>query len=140
MILAGGQAYTIQGNYAVPAHSDVSSTVMAPLYHGPPPAAHPPLTPLPPPPLGAPGHPHHVPGAHHPLAAAVTPSAAAALIALDPLKSNGHLQAAIPPQHLAHMQDVSYSTAVSKTNLTILIHIFFFFEKSQKRLISYRIQ
>lgn len=96
VILAGGQAYTIQGNYAVPAHSDVSSTVMAPLYHAPPPtasAAHP-LTPLPP--LG-----HH---SGHPLAA-VAP--AAALVALDSLKSNGHLQAALPPTHFAHMQDVS---------------------------------
>lgn len=33
VILAGGQAYTIQGNYAVPAHTDVSSSaVMAPLF------------------------------------------------------------------------------------------------------------
>lgn len=33
VILAGGQAYTIQGNYAVPAHTDVSSTaVMTPLF------------------------------------------------------------------------------------------------------------
>lgn len=86
VILAGGQAYTIQGNYAVPAHSDVSSTVMAPLYP-PPPAATPLTMPL-------------------PLAGAVAP-AAAALVALDPLKNNGHLQAALPPPHLAHMQDVS---------------------------------
>lgn len=33
VILAGGQAYTIQGNYAVPAHTDVSSSaVMTPLF------------------------------------------------------------------------------------------------------------
>lgn len=92
VILAGGQAYTIQGNYAVPAHSDVSSTVMAPLYHQPP-VQHLP-TPL--------GHP--------PLAVgAVAPSAAAALLALDPLKTNGHLQAALSPPHShCHMPDVSY--------------------------------
>ncbi|XP_044259926.1 poly(rC)-binding protein 3 isoform X5 [Tribolium castaneum] len=70
VILAGGQAYTIQGNYAVPAHTDVSSSVMTPL--------------LPPLPLG------------HPLAA-VAP--AAPLMPLEPLK-NGHLQAALPPAHL----------------------------------------
>lgn len=71
VILAGGQAYTIQGNYAVPAHTDVSNSVMAPLF--------PPL------PLG------------HPLAGAVAP--AAPFMPLEPLK-NGHLQAALPPTHL----------------------------------------
>ncbi|KAF5286878.1 hypothetical protein FQA39_LY00411 [Lamprigera yunnana] len=71
VILAGGQAYTIQGNYAVPAHTDVSNSIMPPL--------------VPPLPLG------------HPLAGAVAP--AAPLIQLEPLK-NGHLQAALPPTHL----------------------------------------
>lgn len=41
VILAGGQAYTIQGNYAVPAHTDVSSSaVMTPLFP-PMPLGHP---------------------------------------------------------------------------------------------------
>lgn len=79
VILAGGQAYTIQGNYAVPAHTDVSNSVMTPLIA--------PQT-LP---LG------------HPLAAAVAP-AAAPLMSFEPLK-NGHLQAALPPAHL--LPDVS---------------------------------
>ncbi|XP_071050894.1 poly(rC)-binding protein 3 isoform X3 [Onthophagus taurus] len=79
VILAGGQAYTIQGNYAVPAHADVSTHVShhQPMYapHGLP--------------LG------------HPLAAAVAPAQApAALVSLEPLNKNGHLQAALPPAHL----------------------------------------
>ncbi|CAH0559716.1 unnamed protein product [Brassicogethes aeneus] len=78
VILAGGQAYTIQGNYAVPAHTDVSNTTtitMTPL-----------LAPHLPPHLG------------HPLAglAPVGPP----LMALDHLKNNGHMQAALPPAHL----------------------------------------
>ncbi|XP_050514803.1 poly(rC)-binding protein 2 isoform X1 [Diabrotica virgifera virgifera] len=79
VILAGGQAYTIQGNYAVPAHTDVSSsTVMPPLF--------------------APAHPtpHPLPFCH-PLTAAAAP--AQLLAAFEPLK-NGHLQAALPPAHL----------------------------------------
>ncbi|GLH12508.1 Poly(RC)-binding protein 3 [Gryllus bimaculatus] len=73
VILAGGQAYTIQGNYAVPAHADVSTM---PLFPGlAPVAGHPPLG-LPPSPL-----------LHTGLA--------------DPLLKNGHLQAALPPAHLA---------------------------------------
>lgn len=71
VILAGGQAYTIQGNYAVPAHTDVSSSVMNPIF--------PPL------PLG------------HPLAGAVAP--AAPFMPIEPIKT-GHLQAALPPAHL----------------------------------------
>lgn len=83
VILAGGQAYTIQGNYAVPAHADVSNSVMTT------------ATPLfPPLPLG------------HPLAGAVAPTATP-LVPLEPLKNNtGHLQAALPPAHL--MPDVSF--------------------------------
>ncbi|XP_056629903.1 poly(rC)-binding protein 3 isoform X3 [Diorhabda carinulata] len=81
VILAGGQAYTIQGNYAVPAHSDVSSSIVTP-------------------PLFAPAHhpTHHRPlSLCHPLTAAVAPAQLVA--AYEPLK-NGHLQAAIPPAHL----------------------------------------
>ncbi|XP_075232142.1 poly(rC)-binding protein mub isoform X2 [Lycorma delicatula] len=66
VILAGGQAYTIQGNYAVPAHGDVSTPLGPPLGLGPP------LFP-PAPPAGL----------------------------VDPLIKNGHLQAALPPAHLA---------------------------------------
>ncbi|XP_054279398.1 poly(rC)-binding protein 3-like isoform X1 [Macrosteles quadrilineatus] len=65
VILAGGQAYTIQGNYAVPAHGDVSSPCLplGPLY----------------PPAGL----------------------------CDPLLKNGHLQAALPPQHLAAAVEIT---------------------------------
>ncbi|KAL1505954.1 hypothetical protein ABEB36_005397 [Hypothenemus hampei] len=80
VILAGGQAYTIQGNYAVPAHADVSTPLISPL-----------LTP------------HHAPP-HHPLLggpalAAVAPQAPPTT--LFELK-NGPLpaHAALPPQHL----------------------------------------
>lgn len=45
VILAGGQAYTIQGNYAVPAHSDVSMGGSAARYLGPPASLAPPLGP-----------------------------------------------------------------------------------------------
>ncbi|XP_023020249.1 poly(rC)-binding protein mub isoform X1 [Leptinotarsa decemlineata] len=80
VILAGGQAYTIQGNYAVPAHSDVSSSVMTPLFA-----------------------PHPLSLGHHPLAAMAAPAPAAAapaqFVSFEPLK-NGHLQAALPPAHL----------------------------------------
>lgn len=78
VILAGGQAYTIQGNYAVPAHADVSSTLIPSL-----------ISPLA---LG------------HPMAAGAMAPAAAPLVPFEPLK-NGHLQAALPPTHL--MSDVS---------------------------------
>ncbi|CAG9854545.1 unnamed protein product [Phyllotreta striolata] len=82
VILAGGQAYTIQGNYAVPAHTDVSSSsVMTPLF-----------APAPPPPQ----HPLSV---CHPLTAAAAPAQAQLIAAFEPLK-NGHLQAALPPAHL----------------------------------------
>ncbi|XP_039290009.1 poly(rC)-binding protein 3 isoform X2 [Nilaparvata lugens] len=70
VIVAGGQAYTIQGNYAVPTHGDVSS----PLAAGPPGG-----------PLGVP----HLGGVPFPPAGLV-----------DPLIKNGHLQAALPPPHL----------------------------------------
>ncbi|GJQ69346.1 hypothetical protein Trydic_g6474 [Trypoxylus dichotomus] len=92
VILAGGQAYTIQGNYAVPAHADVSNSVMTT------------ATPLfPPLPLG------------HPLAGAVAPTATP-LVPLEPLKNNtGHLQAAMPPAHL--MPDM---TALGKSPLASL--------------------
>lgn len=80
VILAGGQAYTIQGNYAVPAHTDVSSsTVLTPLY-----------APVPP-------QPQHPMPLCHPLTAAAAP--AQLIAAFEPLK-NGHLQAALPPAHL----------------------------------------
>ncbi|XP_048516857.1 poly(rC)-binding protein 3 isoform X3 [Dendroctonus ponderosae] len=79
VILAGGQAYTIQGNYAVPAHADVSTPLISPLltpHHGPP---------------------------HHallggPALAAVTPQAPSTYFELK----NGPLpaHAALPPQHL----------------------------------------
>lgn len=72
VILAGGQAYTIQGNYAVPAHGDVSSPCLPPLGLGPP---------LYPPPAGL----------------------------CDPLLKNGHLQAALPPAHLAAACEVSHA-------------------------------
>ncbi|KAI4457511.1 kh domain containing rna binding protein [Holotrichia oblita] len=93
VILAGGQAYTIQGNYAVPAHADVSNSVMTT------------ATPLfPPLPLG------------HPLAGAVAPTATP-LVPLEPLKNNtGHLQAALPPAHL--MPDVSFSSHKEKNPKT----------------------
>lgn len=91
VILAGGQAYTIQGNYAVPAHTDVSTTVMTPLF-APTTTTHP-LSPA----LAA--------AASHPLAppAAIAP---AQLVSFDPSLKNGHLQAALPPP--AHLlPDVS---------------------------------
>lgn len=97
VILAGGQAYTIQGNYAVPAHSDVSSTTAAlmaqsPHHPGPPCAS-----------LFSPAHPNH------PFLAAV---AATTVAAQDALKNGATAHypqhAALPPLHFAHaMQDVS---------------------------------
>ncbi|KAF7281306.1 hypothetical protein GWI33_004887 [Rhynchophorus ferrugineus] len=80
VILAGGQAYTIQGNYAVPAHADVSTPLISPLlppHHGPP---HHPL-------LGGP-----------PLAAVAPQAAPTPVFELK----NGPLpaHAALPPQHL----------------------------------------
>lgn len=74
VILAGGQAYTIQGNYAVPAHAADVSTM--PLFPGLAPVTGHPSLGLPPSPL-----------LHTGLA--------------DPLLKNGHLQAALPPAHLA---------------------------------------
>ncbi|XP_052122846.1 poly(rC)-binding protein 3 isoform X1 [Frankliniella occidentalis] len=83
VILAGGQAYTIQGNYAVPTHGDVSSS--STLYQHP--AA---------PPLGlfapAPMPPQLLPHPHSGL--------------MDPLLKNGHLAAALPPAHLAAACDM----------------------------------
>lgn len=79
VILAGGQAYTIQGNYAVPAHTDVSNSIPRPPLFAPQP-------PLPVAPL-----------------AAIAPHQ---LVSLD--KHGGHLQAALPPP-TAHLipSDVS---------------------------------
>ncbi|XP_046982973.1 poly(rC)-binding protein 2 isoform X2 [Schistocerca americana] len=97
VILAGGQAYTIQGNYAVPAHAADVSTM--PLLHraGPGPA-------MPPVPvsvsLSVPpgvGHPH--PQLGLPPSPALLAAAATGLA--DPLLKNGHLAAALPPAHLA---------------------------------------
>ncbi|XP_046743962.1 poly(rC)-binding protein 4 isoform X1 [Diprion similis] len=108
VILAGGQAYTIQGNYAVPAHSDVSTVLPLPAPHtGPNPpslntttltsshfAAHHPshyashAHPLLPPHLTA----------HHPLHPSPLHASVAGLA--DPLLKSGHLQAALPPVHL----------------------------------------
>ena len=76
VILAGGQAYTIQGNYAVPAHADVSTM---PLFPGLAPVA----------------------AGHTPLGLPPSPLLHTAGLAADPLLKNGHLQAALPPAHLA---------------------------------------
>ncbi|XP_066248515.1 poly(rC)-binding protein 3 isoform X1 [Euwallacea similis] len=75
VILAGGQAYTIQGNYAVPAHADVSTPLISPLLA-----------------------PHHG-AAFGPAMAAVAPQPPPT--AIFELK-NGPLpaHAALPPQHL----------------------------------------
>jgi len=67
VILAGGQAYTIQGNYAVPAHGEVSSGAGC---------------------LGG--------GWVPPIFPAVPPGGL-----VDPLLKTPHLQAALPPTHLA---------------------------------------
>lgn len=92
VILAGGQAYTIQGNYAVPAHTDVSSSIMSPLFG-------PPLPPL-----------------SHPLAtAAVAPTHL--ISPFEPMKQ-GHLQAAMPPAHL--LTDVSFSEAEREREIPTL--------------------
>lgn len=112
VILAGGQAFTIQGNYAVPAHSDVSTvmqmqmpTVPA-MGHAHPPslnshnltaspfAAHHPSSPF----AASNGHPFlpaHL-NPHHPL----QPLHANVAGLADPLLKSGHLQAALPPAHL----------------------------------------
>lgn len=85
VILAGGQAYTIQGNYAVPAHADVSTPLISPL-----------LTPHH-------AHPHHPFG---PALAAVAPQAPTTTLfefKNGPLPAHG----ALPPQHL--LPDVSWS-------------------------------
>lgn len=109
VILAGGQAYTIQGNYAVPAHSDVSTVIPLPApAAGPTPpslntqtlttspfAAHPSSF------AASHGHPllsaaHLTP--HHPLHPNPLHASVAGLA--DPLLKSGHLQAALPPAHL----------------------------------------
>ncbi|XP_050298109.1 poly(rC)-binding protein 3 isoform X1 [Anthonomus grandis grandis] len=90
VILAGGQAYTIQGNYAVPAHADVSTPLISPLL-----TAH-----------SAPHHPH--PHPHHPLLGgpptlhAVAPQPPPAALydfksGTTPLPTQA---AALPPHHL----------------------------------------
>lgn len=111
VILAGGQAYTIQGNYAVPAHSDVSTVLPLPVSAaGPIPpslnaqtlnaspfaAAHPSS------PFASHGHPlipAHLTGPHHPLHPSPLHASVAGLA--DPLLKSGHLQAALPPAFLA---------------------------------------
>ncbi|XP_024946408.1 poly(rC)-binding protein 2 isoform X2 [Cephus cinctus] len=110
VILAGGQAYTIQGNYAVPAHSDVSTVLPLPAPPaGPAPpslntqtlttspfAAHP-SSPF----AASHGHPMlpaHLTSAHHPLHPSPLHASVAGLA--DPLLKSGHLQAALPPAHL----------------------------------------
>lgn len=109
VILAGGQAYTIQGNYAVPAHSDVSTVLPLPApAAGPTPpslnpqtlatspfAAHPSS-------FASHGHPllatAHLTTPHHPLHPSPLHASVAGLA--DPLLKSGHLQAALPPAHL----------------------------------------
>ncbi|XP_011301235.1 poly(rC)-binding protein 3 isoform X1 [Fopius arisanus] len=111
VILAGGQAYTIQGNYAVPAHSDVSTVLSMPVSAaGPVPpslnaqtltaspfaAAHPSS------PFASHGHPlipAHFTGPHHPLHPSPLHASVAGLA--DPLLKSGHLQAALPPALVA---------------------------------------
>lgn len=111
MILAGGQAYTIQGNYAVPAHSDVSTVLPLPAPGaGPTPpslntqtlttspfAAHPSSAFA-----ASHGHPllstAHLTTPHHPLHPSPLHASVAGLA--DPLLKSGHLQAALPPAHL----------------------------------------
>lgn len=112
LILAGGQAYTIQGNYAVPAHSDVSTVLPLPApAAGPTPpslntqtlttspfAAHPSSSAF----AASHGHPllstAHLTTPHHPLHPSPLHASVAGLA--DPLLKSGHLQAALPPAHL----------------------------------------
>lgn len=112
VILAGGQAYTIQGNYAVPAHSDVSTVLPLPApAAGPAPpslntqtlatspfAAHPSSSAF----AASHGHPllstAHLTTPHHPLHPSPLHASVAGLA--DPLLKSGHLQAALPPAHL----------------------------------------
>lgn len=112
VILAGGQAYTIQGNYAVPAHSDVSTVLPLPApAAGPTPpslntqtlttspfAAHPSSSAF----AASHGHPllstAHLTTPHHPLHPSPLHASVAGLA--DPLLKSGHLQAALPPAHL----------------------------------------
>ncbi|XP_015177452.1 PREDICTED: poly(rC)-binding protein 4-like isoform X1 [Polistes dominula] len=112
LILAGGQAYTIQGNYAVPAHSDVSTVLPLPApAAGPTPpslntqtlttspfAAHPSSSAF----TASHGHPllstAHLTSPHHPLHPSPLHASVAGLA--DPLLKSGHLQAALPPAHL----------------------------------------
>ncbi|XP_066595835.1 poly(rC)-binding protein 3 isoform X4 [Prorops nasuta] len=114
VILAGGQAYTIQGNYAVPAHSDVSTVLPLPAPaagHNHPPslnaqtlttspfAAHPSSSSAF---AASHGHPllstAHLATPHHPLHPSPLHASVAGLA--DPLLKSGHLQAALPPAHL----------------------------------------
>lgn len=113
VILAGGQAYTIQGNYAVPAHSDVSTVLPLPApAAGPAPpslntqtlatspfaAHHPSSSAF----AASHGHPllstAHLTTPHHPLHPSPLHASVAGLA--DPLLKSGHLQAALPPAHL----------------------------------------
>ncbi|CAG9823793.1 unnamed protein product [Phaedon cochleariae] len=90
VILAGGQAYTIQGNYAVPAHTDVSSPTT--LIAAPPSALFSHHCPHPPLPV--------------PMAAQAAPAQAQFYYGGD--KNNGpFLQAAMPPAHLLVPPDVA---------------------------------
>lgn len=116
MILAGGQAFTIQGNYAVPAHSDVSTVMPMPAAPAVGTALHPPslngqtlqTSPFaahPSSPFAASPHGHHplLPAHlanphHHPLHPSSLHASVAGLA--DPLLKSGHLQAALPPAHL----------------------------------------
>lgn len=112
VILAGGQAYTIQGNYAVPAHSDVSTVLplSAPAAGPTPPslntqtlttspfAAHPSSSAF----AASHGQPllstAHLTTPHLPLHPSPLHASVAGLA--DPLLKSGHLQAALPPAHL----------------------------------------
>lgn len=112
VILAGGQAYTIQGNYAVPAHSDVSTVLPLSAPHtgqNPPSLNTTTLTSS----HFATHHPSHYAShahqhQHHPLLAQhlthhpLHPNPLHASVAglADPLLKSGHLQAALPPVHL----------------------------------------
>jgi hypothetical protein len=116
LILAGGQTFTIQGNYAVPAHSDVSTVMPMPAAPAAGTAPHPPslngqtlqTSPFaahPSSPFAASPHGHHplLPAHltnphHHPLHPSSLHASVAGLA--DPLLKSGHLQAALPPAHL----------------------------------------
>ncbi|KAK8754654.1 hypothetical protein OTU49_017021 [Cherax quadricarinatus] len=123
VILAGGQAYTIQGNYAVPSAPDVSTMpfVPPPPIGGPPgPFMAAPLSPLLPPcPVStapSPGPPHHgaiiTPAGHHPCHAGhlqiTTPCHPPGHPPGHPPEhlKNGHI-GIMPQPQLHHMQDMS---------------------------------